>query len=349
MGQMPASVTNSIDTALDSDDHIGLREIVDEYKDWMNLSQRELGRMLMKIAKYGFSGRTERYKEVVQAILRKSGQPDVFVLAFLYENASISQLIHQDPSLVEKRDDKGNTLLHVAAERGNLELAALLCNEGAKVNAMNDSFSTPLHLAMHAGPWKPKPANEIAELLREHDATIDLHTSAMLGDRRTIIELLEHKPVDVNCYDKARRTALFYAARNGHEGAAKTLLDYGANPNLACADGQTPLSTACLHMLSQECSQSVVETLISFGASESLESAIVLERLSQIDDAVAREPDLLKGQDHESALGYAIHVWRPKSLRRLIELGAKPSSQNWGHIERIARNQPSLVEELRAI
>ena len=346
---MSKSVANAISEALVSDDSASLHEIVDGFSDWKSLSQDELNRILMQIARYGYSGRTDRYKSVVRGILSKDVKPSVFALAFLNENIAISDQLDRDPALIEVRDDKGSTLLHAAAERGNLELAILLCQRGANVDALNDSFATPIHLAMHAGPWKQQPAFEIAQLLREQNATIDLHTSAALGDLQSINRWIKEKSVDVNTLDGANRTALFHAARNGHDAAVTTLLELGANPNIACGNGQTPLATACLHMLSQECSQSVVEALISYGAHESLESAIVLERLLQIDDAIVREPDLLAGQDHESPLGYAIHVWRPASLRRLLELGAKPNSENWEHIERIAKNQPWLVEELRAI
>ena len=346
---MSKSVANAISEALVSDDRDRLLEIVEEFSDWEGFSQDELGRILMQIARYGFSGRTDRYKSVIREILSKDVEPSVFALAFLNESAAISDQLNRNPALMDVRDDEGNTLLHAAAERGNVELAVLLCQRGVNVDAMNNRFSTPIHLAMHAGPWKEKPALEIVQLLRNHNATIDLHTSAALGDHEAINRWITEKSVDVNSFDAANRTALFHAARNGHDEAVTTLLELGANPNIPCGDGQTALATACLHMLSQECSQSVVEALISYGAHESLESAIVLERLLQIDDAIAREPDLLAGQDHESPLGYAIHVWRPASLRRLLELGAKPNSENWGHIERIAKNQPWLVEELRAI
>ena len=56
-------------------------------------------------------------------------------------------------------DQNGNTLLYLAAENGEKEIAELLIEKGADVNKENKAGSTPLHLAAENGK------KEIAELL----------------------------------------------------------------------------------------------------------------------------------------------------------------------------------------
>ena len=121
---------------------------------------------------------------------------------------------------------------------------------------------------------------------------------------------------------------MLIAARNNHLEVVRVLLANGADPNRAAHDGQTPLSQACLHTLSQECDIEIVRALVEHGAPMTVEAAIVLEDLQALRDAVASDSAILDGQDHESALGYAIHAWHPASLRCLIECGAQPNAKN---------------------
>ena len=62
-----------------------------------------------------------------------------------------------------------------------------------------------------------------------------------------------------------------------------------------CADGQTALYTACLHMLSQECDVEIVRTLIARGAEVTLPAAIVLEDLDLVRTLATRDPAALAG------------------------------------------------------
>jgi ankyrin repeat protein len=48
---------------------------------------------------------------------------------------------------------EGDTCLHIAAQRGNLEAVALLVRAGVSVNARGDIGATPLHCATTAQVW----------------------------------------------------------------------------------------------------------------------------------------------------------------------------------------------------
>ena len=48
-------------------------------------------------------------------------------------------------------DKSGNTPLHIASERGNLEDVKILLDHGASGDAQNHELETPMHLAAVTG------------------------------------------------------------------------------------------------------------------------------------------------------------------------------------------------------
>ena len=317
--------------------------------DWAATDAEVVDRLLRHVGIYGFSGRTSRYEGVVRRMLARGSKPNLASCVLLELNDRANAILDATPAAATHVDDHGATPLHHAAERGNATLAAKLCAAGAPVDAVDEYGETALHKALHAGPWKTRPAHEVIELLRAQGATVDFCTLAALGDAAGLSAALADAPGLANMPDGHGRPALFHAARNNRATAVRTLLAGGADPDLACPDGQTPLSTACLHTLSQECDPEIIRSLLDHGAQPSLPAAIVMEDLDAVRAFVAASPAVLRGQGHESALGYAIHAWRPHALRCLIEEGAVPNTENWRHIERIAGADSPLPSQLRAL
>ena len=341
------SLEADIAAALDSDDAAQLRVVVSAV-DWSRQDATVANRILQRIARYGCSGRTERYCDVIDEVLAAGVVPSLSTCALLQANDLAERILAAAPSAVRETDENGATPLHHAAERGNAALAARLCELGAPLNAVDPQGETPLAKALHAGPWKPQPAVAVVEILREHGADFDLIVLAAMGDADGLATALGGG-ASANEADRYGRTLLFIAAHNNRLEAVRVLLGGGADPNVAARDGQTPLSTACLHTLSQECDVEIVRLLVGHGAPMTIEAAIVLEDLQAIRGFVATDAAMLDGQAHESALGYAIHAWHPASLRCLIQSGAQPNAKNWQHIERIARADTALVAELKAL
>ena len=54
-------------------------------------------------------------------------------------------------NLCQSVDEKGNTPLHIASERGNLEAVKILLDHGASGGAQNQKLKTPMHLAALTG------------------------------------------------------------------------------------------------------------------------------------------------------------------------------------------------------
>ena len=315
-------------------------------KDWSAVDSVEANRLLQLAGLYGASGRTMRFERVVCAMLDGGCEPTLASCALLQLNTQGERILKANPATALETDADGATPLHHAAERGNLALATALCDAGAPLDAKDSRGETPLAKALHAGPWKAARADAVVDLLRRRGATVDLHAVAALGDAAELSRALS-TGATIDERDQHGRTALFCAARNNELACVRLLLGAGADADAACADGQTPLSTACLHALSQECDVEVVRALVAHGAALTLQAAIVLEDLDALRGFVQREPAVLQEQGHDSALGYAIHAWRPGALRCLMECGSRPNAENWAHIQRIAADS-GIVRELRS-
>lgn len=102
---------------------------------------------------------------------------------------------HPKPN-IEKTNDEGKTLLHLAAENGHEKVCAVLCKAQAHLDARDYAQRTPLHLAAASG------SKEVVDLLLKADANIEtvdqegytpLHWAAQEGHTNTVAFLLEKK------------------------------------------------------------------------------------------------------------------------------------------------------------
>ncbi len=118
------------------------------------------------------------------------------------------------PEVLEARDARGRTPLHLAADRGHADVAEALLAAGADANAKADDGSTPLHLAAEGG-------------------------------RADVAEALLAAGAAANARDDYGSTPLHRAAWMGHASAADVLLTAGADLHAKADGGRTPLDMAC--------------------------------------------------------------------------------------------------------
>jgi len=92
-------------------------------------------------------------------------------------------------------------------------------------------------------PWKPPFDIEGSPI-----GFTGLHGGALLGVLEPMVSLFNFKKWDLNATDLHGRTALTWAARKGHDGDVKVLLEQvGLHSDIADNEGQTPLSWASEH------------------------------------------------------------------------------------------------------
>jgi RNA polymerase sigma factor (sigma-70 family) len=97
---------------------------------------------------------------------------DIFLACVLGETETVSALLSADPALVQAETgenhvlEPGLTALHLAAQFGQLELARILLERGADVNAKSalSHHLTPLHLAVWRGKIVQNPTQPLPEL-----------------------------------------------------------------------------------------------------------------------------------------------------------------------------------------
>jgi ankyrin repeat protein len=164
---------------------------------------------------------------------------------------------------VNATNNSGRTSLYLAALGGHEAVARLLLEMGAAVNAADNSGSTPLHEAAGRGH------EAVARLLLEMGAAVNaadnagstpLHEAAGQG-HEALARLLLEKDAAVNITSEAGWTPLHVAARRGREAVARLLLDKGASVNATDKGGETPL-----HEAAGRGHEAVVRLLLEKGA-----------------------------------------------------------------------------------
>ena len=172
---------------------------------------------------------------------------------------------------------EGDTPLHLAVQHGHVELAKILIQRGALINALNDSNRTPLHLAVQ------EESENMMRLLLEHGADIYKSVQSRSSvlkyiitndttDSRRMLEiilqyrgskrdeytifiraikysnidickyLIDRKNVDINATNKDGNSLLHIAAMHRSKcDVLRLLIDNGANKNVKNKQGLTPL------------------------------------------------------------------------------------------------------------
>jgi uncharacterized protein len=179
------------------------------------------------------------------------------------DRAAVQALLQQRADLNARSAD-GSTPLYWAAQRNDLDIAAMLIRAGADVNAETRYGVTPLTLACVNGN-----AAMVEALLT---ASADPNTASPQGETvlmtaaRTgvpgAITALVARGADVNAKETTRgQTALMWAAGEGHAHAVKALIAAGADVHARSSGGWTALLFAV-----REGQTGVVQALLDAGA-----------------------------------------------------------------------------------
>jgi ankyrin repeat protein len=286
-----------------------------------------------------------RNQEAINFLLEHGAEVDIFARAYLGKAADAENLLKRNPELARATTRDGMTALHYAAQAGHFDVADVLLRYHSDVNALDNRGGSALMEACHAGPWKSEPAEEIIQLLLDHNAQIDLFKAAAMGRTGLIEAILKRDPSLIDSPDDQGRTALFHAARNNRLAAVKLLVERGADVNRSDAVG-----IAALHRTSQECSDELIQYLIDHGADAHLCCYVACGDEAGTRRMLARNPDAAHEIFYEfNAVGYAIHSWQLGTLRILLQHGSTLSEEDQQHILRISNNDQEFLDELMAI
>jgi ankyrin repeat protein len=286
-----------------------------------------------------------RNQQAIDFLLAHGTVVDIFACAYLGKATDADILLKRNPDLARATTPNGMTALHYAAQAGHLDVVDILLRYHADVNALDSRGRTALMEACHAGPWKSEPAEEIIQLLLDHNAQIDLFQAAAMGQTGLIQSILDRDGTLIDSPDNRGRTALFHAARNNRFAAVKLLVERGADVNRSDAVG-----IAALHRTSQECSDELIQYLIDHGADAHLCCYVACGDEAGTRRMLARHPEAANEVlDEFNAVGYAIHSWQLGTLRILLQHGSTLSKEDQQHILRISNNDQELLDELMAI
>ncbi|MCJ1385533.1 hypothetical protein MMC17_008656 [Xylographa soralifera] len=148
-----------------------------------------------------------------------------------------------------KSNGSGTTALHVAAKNGHIEIATLLLDHGADVEAKGDetgrSGETPLHCAASEGHA------EVVKFLCDHGANRAAESAtgatalflATAGDHLAAVLALLVDTI-LPEFSTDRDTCLIMAASRGYESIVRVLISINGNLEAQDSAGRTPLMVA---------------------------------------------------------------------------------------------------------
>lgn len=186
----------------------------------------DAGQSAFLLAKY------YRQEEVARYLLGLGPKLDIFNAAVAGQTSLVLDYLAHDQALLHAHSTDGWTPLHLAAFFGQPELATVLIDRGAEVDARstNAMKNTPLHAAAAGGQTAAvrlllqRGANPNA---RQEGGWTALHGAAQSGNREMVEVLLAHN-ADPTLRADNNQSALDFALLKGHAEIAALLEALGA-------------------------------------------------------------------------------------------------------------------------
>jgi ankyrin repeat protein len=174
----------------------------------------------------------EKYKTIcIDSQGRKLGFTALHAAIFYTNALELVEYLLKQGASTEIQDFNGNTPLHIAMQKGNLNIISALLQAKANIGAKNKDGDTPLHIAMQKG--------YIDAVLALLQAGADLHVLNNAGQspievafahrNSNLIEQVFQKFGIIDVLGSDRLTHLGRARHNKNEPLAKLLIQLGAN------------------------------------------------------------------------------------------------------------------------
>ncbi|KAJ2897091.1 hypothetical protein MKZ38_005001 [Zalerion maritima] len=196
---------------------------------------------------------------------RKHAQ--VHVAAYWGLDKIIVDLCQESDEVVNFQDSDGWTPLQLACQRGHFAASRLLLEKGACVDTSNNSQETAIlwvakngheDLGGHTGIVNKLLLQCLDETAEQERKNRGLLLASEIGSAQ-MVQMLMDVSVEVNWKDEEGNIALTWAIPNGHENAARVLLQNGANVHSRDNYQNTPLHWAIT-------SEKLAQVLLDHGA-----------------------------------------------------------------------------------
>ena len=156
-----------------------------------------------------------RQKEIARLLVNRGAELNIWAAAAMGDRAVLERELATDPALIAQYSSDGWTPLHLAAFFGHKELAEVLLERGADVQAR--SANTMCNFPLHA---------------------------AAAGQHTEVVALLLSNGAEVDGRQVGGHTALHSAAANGDESTIRLLLAHEAKRDAQNEEGKTPMDMA---------------------------------------------------------------------------------------------------------
>jgi ankyrin repeat protein len=236
--------------------------------------------------------------------------------------------------LIDLSNDKGETPLHVALQRGYHKTAQLLIKRGASLLVCTLSGQTPLHYAVRYCPTAVDVLlNQGTNLeQRSTNGRTALLWACVLGDEGCILTLLQAK-ADTQVKDNVGDSPLHILIQHATSplSAVIILLDHGAS-----YDGANDAKCTSLALALKGRHYAVANLLLKRGADKDAASGhdkSIFATAAALDDCPAETWDLLGsvntlGHDGEGAIHHAAKAQSVSQLNNLLTHGADIEFRN---------------------
>ncbi|EAY18691.1 ankyrin repeat protein, putative [Trichomonas vaginalis G3] len=280
-----------------------------------------------------------------------------FTFSIVFDIPSLCEYFLSLGANIDEKDQKGNTVLHIAAEDKSLKLIELILSKITNVDAKNKYGYTALHNAT----WRNR--KEVVELLLSYNANVNekdydretaLHIAAARNSKE-IIKLLISHGANVNETDDEGQIPLHKAAYNNAKEVIEQLIFYRSHINEKDNNGST-----ALHHATSRNNKEAIEVLLSYGAKIDEkdyygETALIIAAWRNQKEIV----ELLlshgananiKDNNGSTALHHATSRNNKEAIEVLLSYGAKIDEKDYyGYTALIIaawRNQKEIVELL---
>ncbi|WP_158706893.1 ankyrin repeat domain-containing protein [Candidatus Phycorickettsia trachydisci] len=203
-----------------------------------------------RIKTYCTKGKYEQCKklldnDVTDINYKDSSGNSLLHLAIEGGNKDLAEYLIDKGAYVDSRNEEGKTPLHYAASKGKNELIEMLIDKGADVNAKDNSGDTVLDLAStgKATYLLIDKGAKVIEPIDEGTAST-IHKAAARGVTKKVVALVKKYPELLESVDSEGQTPFYKASLYGEHETALALIKLGAKCDIKDNKDIGPLEVA---------------------------------------------------------------------------------------------------------